>query len=300
MRNEDKKTIEITAHTTQPIDDVWKHYHDPESIKQWNFADESWETSDSFVNLVEGGTFKHHMQAKDKSMGFDFSGTYLSIKPPYEVVTMLDDGRKVWLSLEEQETGVAITQRFEIEDIHTSKQQQQGWQNILNNFVTFLENTAHKTNSLRIQNYLIYPNRAKEAVEFYAQHLPQIIIESTSEISDPWNNRLDLVEFSLCNTSYVAMDGGDHFQMSDAYSIALIFEHQEELDRVWDAFTKKGRALQCGWLVDEFGLSWQLIPEIYFELLKTSNLEAKKRVEQKVFDSIKLDAKELLDAFKGE
>lgn len=128
--------MEITIATTvdAPIEKVWEAWVTPQHIVRWNFASEDWQCPHAEITLAVGGAFKYRMEAKDGSTGFDFEGTFTAIDPGREIRYALGDGRKVTVSFEETETGVAVTETFEAENEMTGEQQRQGWQSILNNF----------------------------------------------------------------------------------------------------------------------------------------------------------------------
>ena len=74
--------ISVATTISAPINKVWRTYTTPEDIKQWNAASDDWHTTAASVDLREGGKFSSRMEAKDGSMGFDFSGTYTKVVEP--------------------------------------------------------------------------------------------------------------------------------------------------------------------------------------------------------------------------
>ena len=101
--------------------------------------------------------------------------------------------------------------------------------------------------------------------------------------------------FSLGNSKFAAMDGpGTHdFQFNEGVSLVVECETQKEIDYFWDKLTDGGREVQCGWLQDKYGVSWQIIPTILGSLL--SDPEKGERVMQELLKMIKLDLKTLLN-----
>jgi uncharacterized protein YndB with AHSA1/START domain len=116
-----------------PIAKVWSAYTTPEDIKQWNAASEDWHTTQSSVDLREGGAFSSRMEAKDGSFGFDFSGTYTKIIPDRLIEYSFGD-RKGVVEFVQGNQGVTVRVSFDAETTHPEEQQRQGWQAILNNF----------------------------------------------------------------------------------------------------------------------------------------------------------------------
>lgn len=132
-----KIQIETVVHSD--IDSVWSAWNNPEDIKQWNAASEDWHTTSSSVDLGEGGKFTSRMEAKDGSMGFDFSGTFTKIVDRKLIEYSLDDGRSVVVRFFPLENGIRIEETFEAEKQNDTEQQRQGWQSILDNFAKYVE-----------------------------------------------------------------------------------------------------------------------------------------------------------------
>lgn len=132
-----KITVEATANA--PVAKVWKTWNTPEDIMQWNAADPSWHSPSSENDLRVGGTFKHRMEAKDGSFGFDFGGVYDKVELHREISYTLGDGRKAATLFTEQNGKTHIATTFDAETENDPEYQKQGWQAILNNFVKYVE-----------------------------------------------------------------------------------------------------------------------------------------------------------------
>lgn len=132
--------ITVTATIAAPVQKVWDAWNNPEDIKQWNTADHSWHCPSSENDLREGGSFKHRMEARDGSFGFDFGGVYDKVVPHKEITYTMSDGRTVTTIFEEAAGMVTITSTFDAEMENSVELQQQGWQAILNNFVQYVAN----------------------------------------------------------------------------------------------------------------------------------------------------------------
>ncbi len=132
-------TIGITTWVKAPIEKVWEYYNSPEHITKWAFADDSWEAPYAENDLREGGKFKTHMGAKDKSAEFDFTGTYTKIVPHELIAYTMDDGRKALVTFIKQPTSVQVIVVFDMEHENSREMQRGGWQAILNNFKKHVE-----------------------------------------------------------------------------------------------------------------------------------------------------------------
>ena len=132
-----KITIETTINA--PLEKVWTCWTTPEDIIQWNTASDDWHTTAASNDLRTGGRFKSRMEAKDKSMRFDFEGTYEQVILNKFITYVLDDGRSVQVTFSEDETTTLVTETFDAESLNPPEMQREGWQSILNNFKKYVE-----------------------------------------------------------------------------------------------------------------------------------------------------------------
>jgi uncharacterized protein YndB with AHSA1/START domain len=132
-------TITVQCVVKAPIEKVWEVWTKPEHIVRWAFASDDWEAPAAENNLRTGGRFKTAMAAKDKSMGFDFTGVYTNVKEHELIEYDIDDGRHVKVEFTELPEGVKITETFEPENENPEKMQRSGWQAILDNFKRYAE-----------------------------------------------------------------------------------------------------------------------------------------------------------------
>jgi uncharacterized protein YndB with AHSA1/START domain len=132
--------MKITVETSvaAPIEMVWEAYTTPEEIKQWNAASDDWHTTSASVDLREGGTFSSRMEAKDGSMGFDFAGTYTKITE-HKLIEYSFGDRSAQVVFTSHPTGVGVQVTFDSDPTHSTEQQRDGWQAILNNFARHVE-----------------------------------------------------------------------------------------------------------------------------------------------------------------
>ena len=122
-----------------PIDRVWHAWSDPDQITQWNAASDDWHTTESEVDLREGGRFRSRMEAKDGSAGFDFEGEYTRVVPRERVDYRMADGRDVRVDFVERDDGVLVRNTFDAESENPPEAQREGWQAILDNFGRHVE-----------------------------------------------------------------------------------------------------------------------------------------------------------------
>jgi uncharacterized protein YndB with AHSA1/START domain len=133
--------MKITVDTTidASIEKVWECWTLPEHITGWNFASDDWCSPSAQNDLREGSYFSWRMEAKDGSMGFDFSGKYTRVLLREKIEYILDDGRHVIILFKPVGEKTKVTETFETENIYPPEKQREGWQSILNNFKKYVE-----------------------------------------------------------------------------------------------------------------------------------------------------------------
>ncbi len=123
----------------------------------------------------------------------------------------------------------------------------------------------------RISTCLWFNDDGEEAANFYVSLLPNSRIVSVSRYGDGGmmpKGLAMLTRFELDGVSFAALNGGEHFKLTEAASLVALCDTQGEIDRLWSALTANGGSpSRCGWLKDRFGLSWQIIPSMLDEVL---------------------------------
>ena len=128
---------EITVHV--PVETAWTAWTKPEHIINWNFASHDWNCPRAANDLRVGGTFNYRMEAKDKSMGFDFYGVYDDVRESEQINYTLGDGRKVHIEFVPDGSMTRILQNFEAENDNPTDMQRFGWQAILSHYKEYVE-----------------------------------------------------------------------------------------------------------------------------------------------------------------
>jgi predicted 3-demethylubiquinone-9 3-methyltransferase (glyoxalase superfamily) len=111
----------------------------------------------------------------------------------------------------------------------------------------------------------------EEAASFYVSLLPDSRVDAVNrspvETSSGRAGSVLTVQFTLAGRPYLALNGGPDFRFTQAVSFQILTDDQAETDRLWDALVADGgREVQCGWLTDRWGLSWQVTPRRLMEL----------------------------------
>ena len=136
---ENSVLITVSVNVESPVNKVWKYWTSPEHIMQWNNASDDWHTPHAENDLRAGGKFSWRMEAKDGSMGFDFSGVFDEINVLQLIRYTLDDNRKVTIEFTGSGNSTKIVETFEAETENSIELQQYGWQCILDNFKKYAE-----------------------------------------------------------------------------------------------------------------------------------------------------------------
>jgi predicted 3-demethylubiquinone-9 3-methyltransferase (glyoxalase superfamily) len=145
----------------------------------------------------------------------------------------------------------------------------------------------------KITPFLWFDKEAEAAAEFYTSIFKNSSIKSKSYYGDNAplpKGTLLTVSFNLQGQDFTALNGGPVFKFNESVSFVVHCDNQEEVDYYWDNLLKDGgKESQCGWLKDQFGLSWQIVPDRLMELLTDKNKDKANRVMQAMMKMIKID-----------
>ena len=147
-----------------------------------------------------------------------------------------------------------------------------------------------------ITTFLTYRDQAEEAVRHYISVFEGGRITSTTR--GPGGSFVSLT-FEILGQTFIALNGGPSFSFSDGISLLVACETQAEIDRYWERLTDGGKEVQCGWLVDKFGVSWQIVPKALGAMLGGKDPARAGRAMQAMLKMKKLDIAELERAYEG-
>ena len=139
---------------------------------------------------------------------------------------------------------------------------------------------------------LWFDTEGEEAAQFYTSVFPDSRILDVAHYGEAGPREAGTVmaiSFELNGQKFSAINGGPEFTFSEAVSFQLICESQEEVDRYWNTLSEGGEEGPCGWLKDRFGLSWQVVPKVLFELIGDPDREKSQRVMATMLQMRKLD-----------
>lgn len=143
----------------------------------------------------------------------------------------------------------------------------------------------------KITPFLWYNNQAEEAAKFYCSIFKNSRIISANAMS---------VIFELDGQRIHALNGGPQFKFTEAFSLYVDCETQDEVDYYWNKLTEGGSESMCGWLKDKYGLSWQIIPYNLGQLIGDADPAKAQRAVQAMFQMKKLDMAKLEAAHAGK
>jgi predicted 3-demethylubiquinone-9 3-methyltransferase (glyoxalase superfamily) len=149
----------------------------------------------------------------------------------------------------------------------------------------------------KISTFLWFENQAEEAANYYVSIFKSSKVVSLSRYGDAGpgpKGTVMVVKFILDGQDFLALNGGPMFKFTEAVSLVVNCDTQQEIDEMWEKLSVGGQKGQCGWLKDKYGLSWQVVPSIIGQLLKEP--AKADRVMQAVMQMTKLDMKKMQDA----
>lgn len=162
---------------------------------------------------------------------------------------------------------------------------------------------AEPNTTQKIRTCLWFENQAEEAATFYTSLFEDSRITSVQRYGEGGHESPDavtVVEFELAGRQFVAFNGGPEFTFNEASSMYVDCADQAEVDELWGKLTADGgQEVQCGWLKDKYGLSWQIVPRALTELLDDPDPEKSGRVMKAMLSMVKLDVQALEDAHAG-
>ncbi len=147
----------------------------------------------------------------------------------------------------------------------------------------------------KITPFLGFNNQAEEAANFYVSVLPGSRILRT--VRNPDTSAVMTVEFELAGMTFVALNVGQSWAFTGAFSLAVSCQTQVEIDELWDRLLDAGEALACGWLKDRFGVHWQIVPQAIGQMIGDPDPARAKRVFDAMCQMVKMDLAKLQEAY---
>ena len=149
----------------------------------------------------------------------------------------------------------------------------------------------------RVTPFLWFDNNAEEAMKFYLS-----VFKGNSRKIDIKRKGKEVIAttFQLQGQEFIALNGGPHFKFTEAISLVVRCDSQEEVDDYWAKLSAEGSGDQCGWLKDKFGLSWQIVPSALPQLLTDTDSAKSERAMIALMKMKKFDIETLQRAYAGQ
>lgn len=154
----------------------------------------------------------------------------------------------------------------------------------------------------KITPFLWFDDNAEEAMNFYVSIFENSKIKNVARYGEAGPGPKGTVmtgTFELDGQEFMALNGGPHFKFTEAISLFVNCETQEEVNELWEKLSEGGSKSQCGWLKDKFGLSWQIIPKVLGELMNDPDPVKSQRVMNAMLQMTKIDIKGLRAAYES-
>jgi predicted 3-demethylubiquinone-9 3-methyltransferase (glyoxalase superfamily) len=151
----------------------------------------------------------------------------------------------------------------------------------------------------KITPFLWFDREAEEAAQFYVSIFKNSKINSVSRYGEAGpgpKGSVMSITFELDGQRFMALNGGPSFRFTEAISMFVNCEDQEEVDVLWEKLSAGGQKSRCGWLKDKYGLSWQVIPSGLMDALGNKNPEKAKRSMQAMMQMSKIDLEKIRNA----
>ncbi len=154
----------------------------------------------------------------------------------------------------------------------------------------------------RIHPFLWFDTQAEEAMNFYVSVFPNSKVGKVArygEVGPGEAGKVMTATFELDGQTVVALNGGPHFKLNEAFSFVVDCQDQAQVDHYWETLSEGGETSQCGWLKDKFGLSWQIVPVQLPDYVGGPDPQGAKRAMAAMLQMTKLDIARLKAAYEG-
>ena len=161
----------------------------------------------------------------------------------------------------------------------------------------------YQPHTQKITTFLWFDNNAEEAANFYVSVFKNSRILNAARYGDLGpgpKGTIMIVDFELDGERFTALNGGPNFKFTEAVSLVVHCKTQEEVDYFWEKLSDGGEKVECGWLKDKFGLSWQITPEILLELIQDPDEQKSQRVMKAMMQMKKIDIEDLKKAAEAK
>ena len=148
----------------------------------------------------------------------------------------------------------------------------------------------------KVTPFLMFDDQLDAAIAFYTSTFPDSRVTNVARTGE--DGPINSAEFVVGGQSFMGYNGGSYFKFSEGFSLFVACEDQAEVDRYWEKLVAAGSTeTACGWIKDPFGLSWQIVPKRFIELIRDENPAKVKAVMDAMMKMVKLDVAALERAY---
>lgn len=148
----------------------------------------------------------------------------------------------------------------------------------------------------KVTPFLMFNDQLEAAIAFYTATFPDSEIKNVARTGQ--DGPVTSAEFVIGGQSFMGYNGGSYFSFSQGFSLFVNCEDQAEVDEYWDKLMGAGATpSQCGWITDQFGVTWQIVPRRFMELIKDTDPKKVKAVMEAMMTMVKLDVAALESAY---
>lgn len=148
----------------------------------------------------------------------------------------------------------------------------------------------------KVTPFLMFNDQLEAAISFYTATFPDSEIKNIARTGQ--DGPISSAEFVIGGQFFMGYNGGAYFKFSEAFSLFVDCQDQEEVDEYWSKFLHAGATpSQCGWITDPFGITWQIVPRRFMELISDENPQKVQAVMEAMMKMIKLDVADLEKAY---
>ena len=280
--------IQIESIVNIPREYVYQAHTDPKAIPQW-WGPAKYTTSVVEMDVRSGGRWRY-IQRDSEGQEHVFFGEYREIVPIDRITWTFNyepfpDSESVetiqFIALDENRTKIIVNSIFPSKETRDAMLQS-GMESGYSESLDRLEKMNFSSyESQKMKFCLWFDNQAEEAVKFYVTLLENSKITNINRYGPNQHmpeGTVMTISFILAGQQMMAINGGPTYKLTPAFSIYVNCENQDEVDRLWNTLVNGGEESQCGWLVDKFGVSWQIVPKKFNQFLKSGTKEQIKRV----------------------
>ena len=148
----------------------------------------------------------------------------------------------------------------------------------------------------KVTPFLMFNDQLESAIEFYTSTFPDSKVTNVARTGK--DGPINSAEFVIGGQSFMGYNGGPYFKFSEGFSLFVDCKDQEEVDEYWNKLISAGATpSQCGWITDQFGVTWQIVPRRFMELIGNKNQKKVQAVMEAMMKMVKLDVAALESAY---